>query len=169
MMGTFTKSFGAAGGYVAGSKELIDRIRATNHNSIYGENISVPILMQAIASLRVIMGLDGGDEGQRKLEQLAFNSRYFRTELKSRGFTVMGSPDSPVVPLLLFHPAKIAAFSRECLRRKLAVVVVTYPTTPLITGRVRFCLSSSHSKEDLDHMLEIISEVGDKLLLKQMF
>lgn len=169
MMGTFTKAFGAAGGYIAGNKELIDRIRATNHNAIYAENLSVPVLMQAIAAMRVIMGIDGGDEGQRKLEQLAFNSRYFRTELRSRGFTVSGSPDSPVVPLMLFHPAKIAAFSRECLKRKLAVVVVAYPNTPLNTGRVRFCLSSSHSKEDLDHMLEIISEVGDQLLLKQMF
>ncbi|KAI0239541.1 serine palmitoyltransferase component [Massospora cicadina] len=169
MMGTFTKSFGAAGGYIAGTKELIDRIRITNHNAIYGENMSVPVLMQTIASMRVIMGLDGDDEGQRKLEQLAFNARYFHTELKSMGFTVTGSPDSPVVPLMLFHPAKIAAFSRECLKRKLAVVVVTYPATPLITGRVRFCLSSSHTKEDLDCALGIVSEVGDKLLLKNMF
>lgn len=169
MMGTFTKSFGAAGGYIAGSKDLIDRIRVTNHNAIYGENMSIPVLMQTISSMRVILGQQGGDLGQRKLEQLAFNSRYFYTELKTMGFTVTGSPDSPVVPLMLFHPAKIAAFSRECLKRGLAVVVVAYPATPLITGRVRFCLSSSHTKKDLDHALAIISEVGDRLLLKNMF
>lgn len=169
MMGTFTKSFGAAGGYIAGSKELINLIRVRNHNSIYGESVSTPVLIQTISSMRVIMGLNSGDEGQRKLEQLAFNARYFHTELKALGFTVIGSPDSPVVPLMLFHPAKIAAFSRECLKRGIAVVVVCYPATPLITGRVRFCVSSAHTKADLDYALRHISEVGDQLLLKNMF
>ncbi|KAI9298822.1 PLP-dependent transferase [Neoconidiobolus thromboides FSU 785] len=169
MMGTFTKSFGAAGGYIAGSKELIDKVRITNHNSIYAEPMQIPVLQQVNSSMRVIMGLQGGDLGQRKLEQLAFNSRYFFSELKAMGFTVTGNGDSPVIPLMLFHPSKIAAFSRECLNRGLAVVVVTYPATPLITGRVRFCLSASHTKEDLDKALAIVSDVGDRLLLKNMF
>ena len=51
---------------------------------------------------------------------------------------------------MLFMPAKIGAFSRECLKRSIAVVVVGFPATPIIESRVRFCLSSGHTKEMLD-------------------
>ena len=81
------------------------------------------------------------------------------------GFVVYGS-DSPVVPLLLCNPAKIPAFSREMLERGIAVVVVGYPATPIITSRVRFCLSAAHTRDDLDFALTQISEVGDRLCLK---
>ncbi|KAJ1961702.1 serine palmitoyltransferase component [Dipsacomyces acuminosporus] len=168
LMGTFTKSFGAAGGYIAGSKALVDYMRLHSHSAVYAESMSVPVLAQVSSSMRMIMGEDREHalEGQQRLDQLAINSRYFAKKLKEMGFMTMGDPGSPVVPLLLFSPAKIPAFSRECLKRKIAVVVVSYPATPIITGRVRFCISASHTREDLDYALEQISEIGDLLMLK---
>jgi len=82
------------------------------------------------------------------------------------GFIVYGNAASPVIPLLLFHPSKIVAFSRECLKRNIAVVVVGYPATPIFTSRSRICMSASHTKEDMDYALKVISEVGDLLHLK---
>jgi serine palmitoyltransferase len=58
------------------------------------------------------------------------------------------------------------AFSRECLKRGLAVVVVGYPATPIITSRARFCISAAHTREDLDFALRQLDEVGDLLQLK---
>lgn len=165
LMGTFTKSFGAAGGYLAGDKDVIDHIRTTCHSSIYAESISVPVLQQIITSMRIISGECHGDDGRRRIQQLSRNSRYFAERLRRMGFVVYGK-DSPVVPLLLCHPAKIPAFSREMLARGIAVVVVGYPATPIITSRVRFCISAAHTVEDLDWALQQISEVGDRLLLK---
>lgn len=54
------------------------------------------------------------------------------------------------------------------LRRKtpIIVVVVAYPATPLVTSRVRFCVSASHTKEDIDIVLRACDEVGDWLDLK---
>ncbi|KAJ2488864.1 serine palmitoyltransferase component [Coemansia sp. RSA 2050] len=168
LMGTFTKSFGAAGGYIAGSKALIDYLRLHSHSAVYAEAMSVPVLAQVSSSMRMIMGEDREHalEGQQRLDQLAINTRYFARRLADMGFMTMGHPGSPVIPLLLFSPAKIPAFSRECLKRNIAVVVVSYPATPIITGRVRFCISASHTREDLDYALEQISEIGDLLLLK---
>lgn len=164
-MGTFTKSFGAAGGYITGSKALIDSLRFRAHSSIYTEPMSIPVLKQVYSSMRMIMGEEYGSEGRHRIQALARNSRYFCTELRKMGFIVYGN-DSPVIPLLLMNPAKISAFSREMLARGIAVVVVGYPATPIITSRVRFCISSAHSMEDLTWALDQISEVGDKLLLK---
>ena len=59
-----------------------------------------------------------------------------------------------------------SAFSRHCLERGIATVVVGFPATPIIESRARFCLSAAHTKEMLDHALEVIDEVGDMLTLK---
>lgn len=153
-----------AGGYIAGKKLLIDTLRLKSHSNVYAESISVPVIKQIYASMRMIMGEDGGD-GRHRIQTLARNSRYFADELRKMGFIVYGN-DSPVIPLLLMNPAKIPAFSREMLKRGIAVVVVGYPATPIITSRVRFCISAAHTIEDLDFALGHISEVGDLLMLK---
>lgn len=59
-----------------------------------------------------------------------------------------------------------SAFSREMLKRGIAIVVVGYPATPIISSRARFCISAAHTREDLDKALKDISEVGDLLMLK---
>lgn len=106
-MGTFTKSFGAAGGYIAASREIVDHLRCTNHSMIYAESVSPPILQQIVTSMTIIMGEDGTDNGRERLERLAFNSRYMHNRLRKMGFIVMGDRDSPIVPLMVYHPAKI--------------------------------------------------------------
>jgi hypothetical protein len=52
------------------------------------------------------------------------------------------------------------------LKRGIAVVTVGFPATPLTESRVRFCLSASHTKEQLDKALQAIDEVGDLLSMK---
>ncbi|SAM05675.1 hypothetical protein [Absidia glauca] len=166
LMGTFTKSFGAAGGYIAADKAVIDHLRIHNHGYIYAEPMSVPVAQQVMTSMKIICGEDGTDDGRLRIKRLAENSLHFTARLRALGFIVYGDHGSPVVPLLLFNPAKIPAFSRELLKRGIAVCVVGYPATPIITSRARFCLSASHTKEDIDRAVETISEVGDLLMLK---
>jgi len=67
---------------------------------------------------------------------------------------------------MLYNPAKMPAFSHEMLRRKISVVVVGYPATPLVSSRARFCVSAAHTKDDLDRMLDACDQVGDILQLK---
>merc|ERR1711871_1796011 len=83
-----------------------------------------------------------------------------RTEMKKIGMHVYGDYDSPIIPCLIYFPAKIAAFSRECLKRGLAVVVVGFPATSVILSRVRFCISAGHSRAALDSN-DSDMEVGD--------
>ncbi|KAJ6516434.1 pyridoxal phosphate-dependent transferase [Mycena sanguinolenta] len=213
LMGTFTKSFGAAGGYIAGNKSLIDRLRIRGHSGPYAEAMTPPVLTQIIASMASIMGvstptlhssnsssstliqsleiepyhhpgpvsasslptwlslpssLSDGTEGLSRLRRLAFNSRYLHQALIKLGFITYGHPASPIVPLLLFHPGKMNMFHRLMKDRKtpIVVVVVGYPATPLVTGRVRFCVSAAHTKEDIDTILRACDEIGDVLDLK---
>ncbi|PCH37583.1 serine palmitoyltransferase 2 [Wolfiporia cocos MD-104 SS10] len=209
LMGTFTKSFGAAGGYISGNKVLVDRLRVHGHTGPYAEAMSPPVLTQVIASMASIMGISSGlekdklnalvlpakseeypglvpvsalpswmpvaptmadgSDGLMRLRRLAFNARYLNRGLRKLGFITYGCDDSPVIPLLLFNPGKMAVFSRMMRTRAvpIVVVVVAYPATPLVTSRVRFCLSAAHTKEDIDTVLIACDEIGDLLDLKQ--
>ncbi|KAF9078340.1 pyridoxal phosphate-dependent transferase [Rhodocollybia butyracea] len=223
LMGTFTKSFGASGGYISGSKTLIDRLRIRGYSGAYAESISPVVLTQIIASMASIMGVESvplavssgasklalasassssspphhqqqehyhhpgpisqralptwlslppslasGSEGQMRLRRLSFNSYYLHRGLEKLGFISTGHPSSPIATLLIFNPGKLIMFHRLMKDRKtpIVTVVVGYPATPLISSRVRFCVSASHTKEDIDEVLRACDEVGDVLDLK---
>ncbi|XP_042156927.1 serine palmitoyltransferase 2-like [Oncorhynchus tshawytscha] len=166
MMGTFTKSFGAAGGYIGGKRELIDYLRSHSHSAIYATSMSPPVSQQIITSMKIIMGEDGTTLGVVRLRQLSENTTYFRRKLREMGFIIYGNDDSPVVPMMLYMPAKIGAFGREMLKRNIGTVVVGFPATPIIESRARFCVSAAHTRDILDTALEAISEVGYILQLK---
>ena len=72
MMGTFTKSFGSVGGYIASSPELIAQLKRHSSGYLYAPAMSVPAVQQALSALEVIMGLnkEAGDLGQRKIAQV---------------------------------------------------------------------------------------------------
>ncbi|TNN37068.1 Serine palmitoyltransferase 2 [Liparis tanakae] len=101
-----------------------------------------------------------------RLRQLSENTTYFRRKLREMGFIIYGNDDSPVVPMMLYMPAKIGAFGREMLKRNIGTVVVGFPATPIIESRARFCVSAAHSREMLDTALAATDEVGDLLQLK---
>ncbi|RDL39633.1 Serine palmitoyltransferas-like protein 2 [Venustampulla echinocandica] len=166
LMGTLTKSFGANGGYVAAEKHIIDKLRGMNADTLYGESPTPPVLTQIATALKIISGDLCPGQGEERLQRIAFNSRYLRLGLKRLGFIVYGHDDSPIIPLVLYNPAKMPAFSHEMLRRKIAVVIVGYPATPLISSRARFCVSAAHNKDDMDRVLAACDEIGNVLQLK---
>nr|CAD7393018.1 unnamed protein product [Timema cristinae] len=158
LMGTFTKSFGSAGGYLSGTKKLIDYLRVTSHASCYASAMSPPVAQQILTSLRIMSGEDGSSEGERRIQRLARNTRYFRRRLKQIGVITYGNEHSPVVPMLVYMFSKIGAVVRTLSDRKIATVGVGFPATPLMKGRIRFCLSAAHTKEQLDYALDVIEE-----------
>jgi len=162
LMGTFTKSFGAAGGYIAGSKDLVDYLRINSEAATYCATVSPPVAQQILTALRSIMS----GEGLERTRQLARNTKYFRARLKQLGFVVYGDEASPVIPLMMFMPSLIVPFVKLCRERGVATVAVGFPATRLTEERARFCLSAGHTKEMLDHVLQVVDEVGEYIGLK---
>jgi serine palmitoyltransferase len=116
-MGTFTKSFGAVGGYIASDKNVIDFLRANSAGSVYSSSISPPAVQQVLSAFKIMLHEDGTNIGRNKLDALRENSNYFRKRLVEMGCHTLGDWDSPIVLLMLYHPAKITAFSEQCLKR----------------------------------------------------
>lgn len=166
LMGTFTKSFSGMGGYIAASKEIINHLKLNCTGLIYHTAMSPIVCAQIIRALNVIIGKDGSMVGKNKIARLASNANYMRNALVNMGLHVYGDYDSPIIPFLIYGPAKVASFSHICLSKGLAVVVVGFPATHVLLSRARICVSANLTKEDMDKALQIISEAADLTCLK---
>ncbi|KAI3865717.1 hypothetical protein MKX03_029106 [Papaver bracteatum] len=150
MMGIFSKSFGSCGGYIAASKEVIEYLKLTCPVHLYATTISPPAAQQILSSIKVILGNDGSSRAAQKLARIRENRNFFRSKLQKMGFQVIGGNDSPIMPIM-----------------NVAVVAVGYPAIKqLMLARVRICISTSHTREDLFTALEVISQVGDLIGIK---
>ncbi|KAI3867887.1 hypothetical protein MKW92_042941 [Papaver armeniacum] len=103
--------------------EVIEYLKFSCPAHLYGTAISPPAATDYIFH-----------KGAQKLTRIRENSNIFRSELLKMEFQVLGDIDSPVMPIMLYNPAKIPAFSRECLKRNVAVVVVSFPFLLLLAG-----------------------------------
>lgn len=161
LMGTFTKSFGSVGGYIAASQDYINFLRSKIGVLNYGAAMANGCMQQIISAHKVITGEDGTKLGEQKLKQIYENSNYFRDGLKKMGFEVIGDVGSPVIVAMLYLPTQLFVFSKLCMERGLAIVTVGPPASDLFETRARFCISSAHDRESLKAALEVISEVGE--------
>lgn len=169
LMGTFTKSFGAAGGYIAGSKQLIDYLRVKSHSSCYAATMAPPVARQIIGVIDSIIGNQEDpeqNEGLQRIRKLRENTIYFRNKLKERNLIIIGNHDSPVVPLMVYSATIVVEIIRAAMKKNVALVGAGFPATPLLEARVRFCVSSAHTKEMLDRVIEVVDEIGDKMWIK---
>lgn len=155
LMGTFTKSFASIGGYIASDKQTIARVRAN-----WCGGISMPPMsaQQIVSALKTISSPE-----DTKIKDLEENTRYLRKKLKETDLVVLGTEGdeshggSPVVPISMKNPMKMAWLSRTLLRYSIGIVVVGYPAVPITENRVRLCVSSSLTKTDIDYAVRVIS------------
>lgn len=171
MMGTFSKSFGSVGGYLAGSKRVMDYLRVHSQASMYATTLSPACARQVIASMTSIMGEPINGEyleydGMARVRRLSKNIHYFRRSMQKKGFIVYGDDDSPVIPMMLFLPSRMSGFVNLLRSMNVATVGVGYPAVPLGMERARFCVSAGHTEEMMDKAIEAIDRAGDMMMLK---
>lgn len=169
LMGTFTKSFGAAGGYIAGTKQFIDYMKVKSHSTCYATTMAPAIARQIIGVIDSILGAEQDPDkhdGLKRIKTLRENTRYFRNKLKDRGFAVLGNEDSPVVPIMVYSATIVIEIIRDAMKRNVALVGAGFPATPLLGARVRFCVSAAHTKEMLDEVVDVIDDIGERLHVK---
>lgn len=157
MMGTFTKSFASIGGYIASDKQTIARVRSGWEGGI---SMTPMCAQQIVSALRLI-----NNPEDTRIKDLEENTKYLRSILKKTHLEVLGAdPDenhggSPVVPIRMRNPMKMAWLSRTLLRYSIGIVVVGYPAVPLNENRVRLCVSSTLTKRDMDYAVRVISSL----------
>lgn len=118
-----------------------------------------PVAAKVLSAIRAI----AAPAGQQRVRQLRTNTHYFRARLRDMGVVTFGHDDSPVVPMLVYTFSKMAATVERLTARGVATVGVGFPATPLSKARIRFCLSSAHSRAQLDTALDAIRDVVAEL------
>jgi glycine C-acetyltransferase len=157
-VGTLSKAIGAMGGYVCGSRDLIDYLylRARPFFFSTGHPPSVAATCQAAFAL-----LDS-PQGEKLIKKLWAHTKYFKRLLKKKGFRFEGS-ETPIIPIHVGDAAKAFEFSAKLFDAGLYAPAVGYPTVAEGKARLRAIVSATHKRADLERAAEILSEVGKSL------
>jgi len=157
-VGTLSKAIGAMGGYVCGSRDLVDFLyqRARPFLFATGHPPSVVATCQAAFTL-----LDS-PEGERLIKKLWANTKIFQRRLKKLGFST-GATQTPITPIHVGEAAKAFEFSRRLYDAGVYAPAVGFPTVPEGKARLRAMVSATHKRADLERACEILSEIGRTL------
>ena len=155
-VGTMSKAFGVVGGYVAGSKDLIEYLRQMARPFLFSSAVTPPDVAACIAAVKL---LESSDE---LVKQLWENTRYFKEGMKSLGFDI-GHSETPITPVMLGDEKLARAFSRRSFEEKVFAQAIGYPTVSKGKARIRVIISAAHTFEDLDFALDVFKRVGKEL------
>lgn len=154
LSGTLGKALGgAAGGYLAGKKELIDFLRQKARPYIFSNTLPPMIAGGSIAALELL------SSQPELLAKLRDNTLYFRQKIEAAGFKTYGEIH-PIVPIHIGEAAVAQKMSQELLKRGLFVVGLWFPVVAEGQARLRAQISAAHSRQDLDNALDILTQVG---------
>ena len=156
IMGTLSKSVASEGGYVAGSKDLINYLKNSARSFIYSTALSPATISVSIKALEIIQT----DEERRS--DLLKISNWFQSELKTAGFNVIKTK-TPIIPIMVGLADKAVEFSKSLLEEGIYIPAIRPPTVPEGTSRLRVSLMATHTKQDLEEALAKIKLVGKKL------
>ena len=155
--GTLGKALGgASGGYTSGKKEIINLLRQRSRPYLFSNSIAPPIVA---ASLKVLELLT---ESTELADRVKDNTKYFRENLASTGFDILGK-EHPISPVLLGDADLSQQFSAKLLDRNIYAIGFFYPVVPQEKARIRTQISAAHTTEHLDQALEAFIAVGREL------
>src|SRR2546426_12766749 len=149
--GTFSKAFGALGGFVAGSKETLQYLRFYAHPYVYSCALP-PVVIAAI-----LKALELGTSQPELRAQLWENAEYFHTQLHSLGLDT-GTSTTYVMPIVIGDRERMYRLGHELRRRGLWVAPVDYPAVPQNRICFRACVTAKHTRADLDEALNILED-----------
>jgi len=149
---------GAAGGFVASSTSLCDYLIQRSRPQLFSNALPPTVGLSSLAAVRHLRA------HPELVERLRANTRYFRDQLRARGFKPLEG-DTPIIPVILGETAKAIQMSEMLLDEGVFVTGFGYPVVPKGEARVRCQISAAHSKEDLDQALRAFDKVGRRLKL----
>jgi glycine C-acetyltransferase len=157
-VGTLSKAIGVMGGYVCGSRDLIDFLYLRARPFLFSTSHTPATAAACMAAFTVL----DSPEGEKLVKKLWKNSKTFKRELKKRGFQFKVS-ETPIVPIHVGDAAKAFEFSRKLFEAGVFAPAVGYPTVAEGKARLRAIVSAGHKKEQLVRAADLLAEIGKPL------
>ena len=155
-MGTFSKAFGVVGGYVAGSRDLINYALNKSRTWLLSASHPASVVASCQASLEVVQ------KEPEHLRNLWNNTRYFKDGLKKLGFNT-GSSETPITPVMVGDSSKARRMSEMLFSENVFALPIVYPMVARDKARIRTIMNAGHSGQDLDYALKAFEKVGKAL------
>lgn len=154
-MGTLSKALGSFGGFVAGSKKLIDFLINKARGFIYTTSLPPAVIASSIEAIKIV-------EREHSLrDSLWRNVNYLKKGLKNEGFNTMES-QTQIIPILIEDTRKTIEMSQMLLKEGVFVQGIRPPTVPQGKSRLRVTVTAAHNKDDLDIALRAFKKVGKR-------
>ena len=160
-MGTLSKTLASCGGYICGSKALIDILRYQAPGFIYSVGLSPPGTAAALAALEILKA------EPNRVARLQENGRLFLEEAKKAGLDTLTSAGYSVVPIMVGCPARALRVTERLFERGVNVLPVIYPAVPMKAARLRFFITARHTPEQIRSTVKLIAEEVTEIRKKQ--
>src|SRR5438067_7337276 len=160
-VGTLSKAIGALGGYVCGSRQLIDFLYHRARPFLFSTSHPPSVAATCIAAFEVL------EQEPQLMEKLWENTRYFKKELGNLGFNIGGrntpASETPITPVIVGDGKLAMQFSRELFNEGVMATGIAFPTVAEGKARIRTIMTAKHTREQLDQALATLSKVGKRL------
>ncbi len=160
-VGTLSKAIGALGGYVCGSKDLIDYLYHRARPFLFSTSHPPSVAATCIAAFELL------ENEPERIERLWTNTRYFKHELGRLGFDIGGkttpASETPITPIIIGDGRAAMNFSRALFDAGVLATGIAFPTVPEGKARIRTIMTSEHTREQIDRALMAIQSIGRQL------
>jgi glycine C-acetyltransferase len=160
-VGTLSKAIGALGGYVCGSRDLIDYLYHRARPFLFSTSHPPSVAATCIAAFDIL------ENEPERIERLWSNTRYFKEQLTNAGFDVGGkttpASETPITPIIIGDGRKTMDFSKALFDAGLMATGIAFPTVPEGKARIRTIMTSEHTREQIDQSLEIFASTARKM------
>ncbi len=155
-MGTLSKALGGVGAYVAGSRTLIDYLVNVSRSFIFATALPPAAAAAALAALDLVRR-----EPERR-QRLWENARWLHEVLRGAGFDI-GRTETPIIPIIIGDPERTMQMSTALLEQGFFVQGIRPPTVPQGQSRLRLTVTSEHSRNDLERLVETLRQLRKQL------
>jgi glycine C-acetyltransferase len=155
-VGTLSKAIGVLGGYVCGSRDLIEFLYHRARPFLFSTSHPPGVAASCLAAFDVL------EQEPERIQTLWDNTRYFKEGLTEAGFDT-GRSETPITPVMAGEAALAHRLSRELFEEGVLATGIGFPTVPKGRARVRTIIAATHTKEELDRALAAFGKVGKRL------
>src|SRR6202163_4171894 len=160
-VGTLSKAIGALGGYVCGTRDLIDFLYHRARPFLFSTSHPPSVAATCIAAFDVL------EQEPERRERLWENTRYWKKELGLLGFDIGGvstpASETPITPIIIGGGKLTMDFSRELFKDGVLGTGIAFPTVPEGKARIRTIMTATHTQEELEHALDVLGRVGKRM------
>jgi glycine C-acetyltransferase len=155
-VGTLSKAIGSLGGYVCGSRKLIDFLYHRARPFLFSTSHPPAVAASCLAAFQVLQ------EEPEWIERLWENTRFFKAGLERLGFNT-GQSETPITPIIVGKGDLAMGFSDELFAEGVFAQGIGFPTVPEARSRVRTIVTATHTREQLQRALDVMGRVGRRL------